>query len=142
MGGDSMRNTVRISWVVGLAFFFVASSLSLSLGAEKKPVRFKVVNTFQVDLPGIEKAQLIHFEMDPGAEVKNFKVVSEVLWVNEGEFSYKYRNGKLHKKHGSQIVLRKKGDSWWQDEGTVIDVSNKGNGVGVMRGVQFIRTEK
>jgi hypothetical protein len=137
-----MRNTVRIPWVVGLAFVFVAFSFSLSLGAEKKPVRFKVLNTFQVDLPGIEKAQLIHFEMDPGAEVKNFKVVSEVLWIIEGEFTYKYRSGKLHKKHGSKNVLKKKGDSWWQDEGTVIDVSNKGSGVGVMRGVQFIRTKK
>ena len=137
-----MRNKVRIPWAVGLAFFFVALSFSLSFGAEKKPVRFKVVNTFQVDLPGVEKAQLIHFEMDPGAEVKYFKVVSEVLWVNEGEFTYKYRIGKLHKKHGSKNVLRKKGDIWWQDEGTVIDVSNKGSGVGVMRGIQFIRKKK
>jgi hypothetical protein len=137
-----MRNTVRIPWILGLAFFFVALSFSLSLGAEKKPVRFKVLNIFQVDLPGIEKVQLIHFEMDPGAKVENFKVVSEVLWVTQGEFTYKYRSGKLHRKHGSKTVLKKKGDSWWQDEGTVIDVSNNGRGVGVMRGVQFIRTKK
>ncbi len=137
-----MRHKARIVWVLGLAIFFVAFSFSLSLGAEKKPVRFKVLNTFQVDLPGIERAQLFHFEMDPGAKVENFKIVSEVLWVMQGEFTYKYRSGKLHKKHGSKTVLRKKGDSWWQEAGTVLDVSNKGSGVAVMRGVQFIRSKK
>lgn len=100
--------------------------------SKKKPVRFQVLKTFKTDLPGIEKAQLIHFEMDPGAEVKNFKVVSEVLWVTAGTFTYGY---------GGKTVVRKKGERWYHDAGTVIDVSNKGNGVGVIRGVQFIRAK-
>ena len=115
---------------------------SAKAAPKKSPVRFKVLGTFPTDLPGVEKAQYIHFEMDPGAEIKNFKVVSEVLWVTQGEFAYKYRSGKLNKKYGDKTVLRKKGGKWWQDAGTVIDVSNKGSGVAVIRGVQFIRVKK
>ncbi len=115
---------------------------SAKAAPKKSPIRFKVLAAFPTDLPGIAKAQFIHFEMDPGAELTNFKVVSEVLWVTQGEFSYKYRSGKLNKKYGNKTVLKKKGDRWWQDDGTVIDVSNKGGGVAVIRGVQFIRVKK
>ncbi len=100
---------------------------------KKNPVRFKVLASFPTDLPGVEKAQFIHFEMDPGAEVKNFKVVSEILWVTEGTFIYGY---------GGKTVVRKKGERWYHDAGTVLDVSNKENSVGVIRGVQFIRSKK
>ena len=101
-----------------------------------------ILATFPADLPGIVKVQYIHFEMDPGAKIENIKVVSEILWVTQGEFAYKYRSGKLNKMYGNKTVLKKKGDSWWQDAGTVIDVSNKGSGVAVIRGVQFIRVKK
>ena len=115
---------------------------SAEAAPKKSPVRFKVLATFPADLPGIAKAQFIHFEMDPGAKIEKFKVVSEVLWVTEGEFTYEYRSGKLNKKYGNKAVLKKKGDKWWQEAGTVLDVSNKGSGVAVLRGVQFIRVKK
>lgn len=132
-------------FVVSVFLVLVGVLTSVSNGnaaSKKKPIRFQVLSTVPTDLPGVAKAQYIHFEMDPGAELKNFKVVSEILWVTKGEFAYRYRNGKLNKKHGDKTVLRKKGDRWWQDAGTVIDVSNKGSGVAVLRGVQFIRKKK
>lgn len=100
---------------------------------KKSPVRFRVLKSFETDLPGVEKAQLIHFEMDPGAKVKNFQVVSEVLWVTAGTFTYGY---------GGKTVVRKKGARWFHKAGTVIDVENRGRGVAVIRGVQFIRAKK
>ena len=63
---------------------FLTSVSSANAATKKKPIRFQALATFPTDLPGIEKAQYIHFEMDPGAEIKNFKVVSEVLWVTQG----------------------------------------------------------
>lgn len=100
---------------------------------KKEPVRFKVLNTFKPDLAGIEKAQLIQFEMDPGAEVKNFKLpASEILWVTKGVFTYKYAD---------KTVLRKQGESWLHEEGIVLDVSNKTKGDAVLRGVQFIKAK-
>jgi len=143
--GETMKKHALAVFV--LPFFLVfagvlASFSSADAAPKKSPIRFQALATLPTDLPGIEKAQYIHFEMDPGAEIKNFKVVSEILWVTQGEFTYKYRNGKLNKKYGNKTVLRKKGESWWQDAGTVIDVSNKGSGVAVIRGVQFIRKKK
>ena len=105
-----------------------------SLAAEKKkkdPVRFTVINTFQPDLVGIEKAQLIQFEMDPGAEVKDFKLSSsEILWVTKGVFTYKY---------GEKIAERKAGESWFHQEGILLDVYNRGKGVAILRGIQFLK---
>lgn len=121
-----------------LSVFFVLAGVltpvfSAKAAPKKNPVRFRVLATLPTDLPGIAKAQLIHFEMDPGAEVKNFKVVSEVLWVTEGTFTYGY---------GGKTVVRKKGDRWFHNAGTVLDVGNKGGSVAVIRGVQFIRVKK
>lgn len=105
-----------------------------SFAAEKKkkdPVRFTVINTFQPDLVGIEKAQLIQFEMDPGAEVKDFKLASsEILWVTKGVFTYKY---------GEKIVERKAGESWLHQEGILLDVYNRSKGVAILRGIQFLK---
>jgi quercetin dioxygenase-like cupin family protein len=94
-------------------------------------VRFTVINTFQPDLAGIEKAQLIQFEMDPGAEVKDFKLASsEILWVTKGVFTYKY---------GDKIVEKKAGESWLHQEGIVLDINNKSKGVAILRGIQFLK---
>ncbi len=99
--------------------------------AKKDPVRFKVINTFEPGPAGAEKAQLIEFQMDPGAEVKAFKVGSaEILWVTKGTFTYKY---------GDKVVERKTGDSWQHQDGVVIDVTNKGKAVAVLRGIQFVK---
>ena len=104
------------------------------LAAEKKkkdPVRFTVINTFQPDLAGIEKAQLIQFEMDPGAEVKDFKLSSsEILWVTKGVFTYKY---------GEKIVEKKEGESWLHQEGILLDVYNRSKGTAILRGIQFLK---
>jgi quercetin dioxygenase-like cupin family protein len=86
--------------------------------AKKDPIRFKVLETYKTDLLGIEKAQLIKFEMYPGTEIKGFKCPSsKILWVTDGAFAYKY---------GDKTVERKKENSWFQDMETVLDVSNKG----------------
>ena len=121
-----------------LSVFIVSSgALAPVSGVEaapkKKPIRFQILKTFKTDLPGVEKALFIHFEMDPGAKIENFKVVSEVLWVTEGTFTYRY---------GDKTVIRKKGDRWFQKAGTVIDVENKSASVAIIRGLQFIRKKK
>jgi len=84
-----------------LSIFFVLAGVitpvfSAKAAPKKSPVRFKVLATFPADLPGIVKIQYIHFEMDPGAKIENFKVVSEILWVTQGEFAYKYRAGRFY----------------------------------------------
>ena len=121
-----------------LSVFIVSSGTlapvsSIKAAPKKKPIRFQVLNTFKTDLPGIEKALFIHFEMDPGAKIENFKVVSEVLWVTEGTFTYRY---------GNKTVIRKKGDRWYQNVGTVVNIDNKSGSVAVLRGLQFIRKKK
>ncbi|HAM58524.1 MAG TPA: hypothetical protein DCQ64_25185 [Candidatus Rokubacteria bacterium] len=125
-------------WTVA-AVFMLASSVGVMLGdtalaqekAKKDPVRFTVVNTFEPGFTGIEKAQLIQFEMDPGAAVKDFKVGStEILWVTKGGFTYKY---------GDKVAEKKTGESWLHQEGVVLDVSNKGKGVAILRGIQFLK---
>jgi len=129
---------MRRIWTVA-AVFMLASSLGVMLGgtslaqekAKKDPVRFTVVNTFEPGFPGIEKAQLIQFEMDPGAAVKDIKVGStEILWVTKGAFTYKY---------GDKVAEKKTGESWLHQEGIVLDVSNKGKGVAILRGIQFLK---
>ena len=125
-------------WPLAVIVMF-ASALSAPFGntpfaaekAKKEPVRFTVVNSFEPGPSGIDKAQLIQFEMDPGAEVKDVKVGSaEILWVTKGAFTYKY---------GDKVVERKTGDSWLHQEGVLIDVSNKGKGVATLRGIQFLK---
>ena len=121
-----------------VVFLFVFSLSGVfgdqSFAAEEKkkdPVRFRVINTFQPDFVGIEKAQLIQFEMDPGAEVKDFKFTSsEILWVTKGVFTYKF---------GEKIVEKKAGESWFQQEGVLLDVYNRGKGVAILRGIQFLK---
>ena len=102
---------MRRIWIVA-GVFMLASCLGVMLGgtslaqekAKKDPVRFTVVNTFEPGFPGIEKAQLIRFEMDPGAAVKDIKVGStEILWVTKGAFTYKY---------GDKVAEKKTGESW------------------------------
>jgi quercetin dioxygenase-like cupin family protein len=125
-------------WARGVVLL-IASSLGVMLGApslaqekaKKDPVRFVVVNTFEPGFPGIEKAQLIQFEMDPGAAVKDFKVAStEILWVTKGTFKYKY---------GDRTVEKKTGESWLHQEGIVLDVANTGKDVAILRGIQFLK---
>jgi hypothetical protein len=119
--------------VIMFAFSLAISLACHSSAKEKNPVRFKVINTFKPDFAEIKKAQLVRFEMDPGAEVKNFKLpCSEILWVTKGSFTYKY---------GDKVVTRKTGESWFHSEGMLFDVSNKGKGVAILRGIQFYRTE-
>ncbi|MBI2525281.1 MAG: hypothetical protein HYV93_04800 [Candidatus Rokubacteria bacterium] len=134
---------MRRIWTVAVGFMLV-SALGVMLGgaalaqekakqekAKKEPVRFAVVNTFEPGFPGIEKAQLIQFEMDPGAAVKDIKVGStEILWVTKGVFTYKY---------GDKVAEKKTGESWLHQEGIVLDVSNKGKGVATLRGIQFLK---
>jgi quercetin dioxygenase-like cupin family protein len=131
-----MRKVVSIVAIIMLALFVGLSTGDLAFAkekAKKDPIRFNVLETYKTDLPGIEKAQLIKFEMDPGAEIKGFKcATSEILWVTKGVFTYKY---------GDKTVERKKGDTWFQDMGTVLDVSNKGKDTAVLRGIQFIRAK-
>ena len=131
-----MKRIVGIAVVVVamLAAAGIASRPSFAAETGKKePVRFKVLNTFKPDLAGIEKAQLIQFEMDPGAEVKNFKLPSsEILWVTSGVFTYKY---------GDKTVLRKQGESWLHEEGIVLDVANKAKRNAVLQGIQFIKAK-
>jgi hypothetical protein len=51
-------------------------------------VRLPVINTCETGFPGIATTQLIQFEMDPGAAVKDFEVAStDVLWVTRGPFT-------------------------------------------------------
>ena len=129
-----------------IACVFVVIMFALSLGCsvkdqskaeQKNPVRLTVINTFKPGFADIKKAQLIQFEMDPGAEVKGFKLpCSEILWVTEGTFTYKYKH-----KHGVEIVERKKGESWFASEGTLLDVYNKGNATAILRGIQLYKTE-
>ena len=96
-----------------------------------------MLNTFQPDFGDIRKAQLIQFEMDPGAGVKGFKLpCSEILWVLEGTFIYNYIY-----EHGEEMVERRKALSWFTAEGTLFDVYNKGDDIAIMRGIQFYRTE-
>lgn len=126
-----MKTSVKIAAVVMIALFVVFVSGNLSLAEEKKPIRFKVINTFETDLPGIAKAQFIEFEMDPGAKIEGLKVgASEILWVTKGIFTYTY---------GDKVVKKKKGDSWFQEIGTVLDVKNGHKRVAVLRGIQFIK---
>ena len=124
-------------WTLAVAVILV-SFLGIVLGdaslaqekAKKDPVRFAVLNTFEPGFQGIEKAQLIQFEMDPGAAVKDFKVGStEMLWVTKGAFTYKY---------GDKLSAKKTGDSWLHQEGVVLDVSNTGKDVAILRGIQFL----
>lgn len=126
-----MKTNVRIATVVMISLFVLFISGNLSFAEEKKPIRFKVINTFETDLPGIEKAQFIQFEMDPGAKIEGLKVgASEILWVTKGIFTYTY---------GDKVVKKKKGDSWFQEIGTVLDVKNGHKRVAVLRGIQFIK---
>jgi len=126
-----MKTNVRIATVVIISLFVLFISGNLSFAEEKKPIRFKVINTFETDLPGIEKAQFIEFEMDPGAKIEGLKVgASEILWVTKGIFTYTY---------GDKVVKRKKGESWFQEIGTVLDVKNGHKRVAVLRGIQFIK---
>jgi len=126
-----MKTNVRIAAVVMISLFVLFISGNLSFAEEKKPIRFKVINTFETDLPGIEKAQFIEFEMDPGAKIEGLKVgASEILWVTKGIFTYTY---------GDKVVKRKKGESWFQEIGTVLDVKNNHKRVAVLRGIQFIK---
>jgi quercetin dioxygenase-like cupin family protein len=128
-----MKTNVRIAAVVMISLFVLFISGNLSFAEEKKPIRFKVINTFKTDLPGIEKAQFIEFEMDPGAKIEGLKVgASEILWVTKGIFTYTY---------GDKVVKRKKGESWFQEIGTVLDVKNNHKRVAVLRGIQFIRAK-
>ena len=128
-----MNRIIRTAIAMLLALSVLAI-VDEGVAAEKvaKPIRFDVLQSFQTDLPGVEKAQLIQFEMDPGAEVKKFKVVSEILWVTSGVFTYRY---------GKKVVERKAGERWFHKAGTVLDVSNQGDGVATLRGIQFIRTK-
>jgi len=126
-----MKTNVRIAAVVMISLFVLFISGNLSFAEEKKPIRFKVINTFETDLPGIAKAQFIEFEMDPGAKIEGLKVgASEILWVTKGIFTYTY---------GDKVVKRKKGESWFQEIGTVLDVKNNHKRVAVLRGIQFIK---
>ncbi|MCZ7563832.1 MAG: cupin domain-containing protein [Burkholderiales bacterium] len=120
--------------VATLAVVGLVSQSAFSAGEGKKePVRFKVLNTFKPQLAGVDKAQLIQFEMDPGAEVKSFKVgSSEILWVTRGVFTYKY---------GDKTVQRKQGESWLQEAGVVLDVANRSKSGAVLQGVQFIKAK-
>ncbi len=128
----------RIIYIVAVTMFALSVGASFgdySFGAEetkKEPVRITVIKAFKPDLPGIEKAQLIQFEMDPGAEVKNFTLGSELCWAIEGVFTYKL---------GGELVERSKGAIWYGEAGTVIDVYNRGKDVAVLRCVQFIRAK-
>ncbi len=125
---------------------FVVIMFALSMGcsvknqpkAEKRnPVRLKVLNTFKPDFGEIKEARLIQFEMDPGAEVKDFKLpCSEILWGTEGTFIYNYKY-----EHGEEMLERKKGQSWFTSEGTLFDVYNKGNATAILRGIQLYKTE-
>lgn len=128
---------MRRMWSLAVMVMF-AAAVSVGAGAttdaqekpKKEPVRFSVVQSFEPGPAGIAKAQLINFEMDPGAEIKGFKVGSaEILWVTKGAFTYKY---------GDKVVERKTGHSWQHQEGVTIDVSNKGKAVAVLRGIQFL----
>jgi len=131
-----MKRILGIAVLLAAVLSFAGGGLRLSLAAEagkKEPVRFKVVNTFKPDLAGVEKAQLIQFEMDPGAEVKNFTAPhTEILWVTRGVFTYKY---------GNQVVQRKAGESWLHEAGVVLDVANKTKSSAVLRGVQFVKSK-
>lgn len=128
------------------AYAVVVIIFALSLGCsvknqskpeQKNPVRLKVLNTFKPGFSDIKKAQLIQFEMDPGAEVKGFKLpCSEIIWVTEGSFIYNYIY-----EHGEEMVERKKGQSWFTSEGALFDVYNKGKATAIIRGIQFYRTE-
>jgi len=126
----TLINAVVFLFVVSLGGVFGGQTFA----AEKKKkdaVRFTVINTFKPDLVGIEKAQLIQFEMDPGAEVKDFKLVSsEILWVIKGVFTYKY---------GEKVVKRKAGESWLHQDGILLDVNNRSKGVAILRGIQFLK---
>jgi len=130
----------RLAYVTVMILFMLSLSISLEdqcLAQQKDPVRFKVINTFNPDFGDIKKAQLIQFEMDPGAEVKDFKLsCSEILWVTEGVFTYNYKD-----KGGNKTVEKKEGDSWFHSEGILLDVGNKGNTTAILRGVQFLKTE-
>lgn len=128
-----MKTNIKIAAVVMITLFVVFISGNLSLAEEKKPIRFKVINTFETDLPGIEKAQFIEFEMDSGAKIEGLTVgASEILWVLKGIFTYKY---------GDKVVKKKAGDSWFQKVGTVLDVKNAHKRVAVLRGIQFIKAK-
>ncbi len=131
-----MKRILGIAVLLAAVLSFTGSGLRPSLAAEagkKEPVRFKVINTFKPDLAGVEKAQLIQFEMDPGAVVKNFTVShTEILWVTKGAFTYKY---------GDRVVQRKAGQSWLHEAGVVIDVTNKTKSTAVLRGVQFVKSK-
>jgi len=126
----TLINAVVFLFVVSLGGVFGGQTFA----AEKKkkdPVRFTVINTFQPNLVGIEKAQLIQFEMDPGAEIKDFKLASsEILWVIKGVFTYKY---------GEKVVKRKAGESWLHQDGILLDVNNRSKGVAILRGIQFLK---
>jgi hypothetical protein len=130
----------RIACVVVLIMFALSLGCSVknqSKAEQKNPVRLSVINTFKPGFGDIKKAQLIQFEMDPGAEVKGFKLpCSEILWVTEGTFTYKYTY-----EYGDEIVERKKGQSWFTSQGTLLDVYNKGTATAILRGIQFYRTE-
>jgi hypothetical protein len=130
----------RITCVVVVIIFALSLGCSVknqSKAEQKDPVRFSVINTFKPDFGDIKKAQLVQFEMDPGAEVKGFKLpCAEILWVKEGTFTFKYTY-----EHGEEMVERKKGQSWFTSEGTLIDIYNQGNATAILRGIQFYRTE-
>jgi hypothetical protein len=130
----------RIACVVVVIMFALSLGCSVKnqpKAEQKNPVRFNVINTFKPGFADIKKAQLIQFEMDPGAEVKGFKLpCSEILWVTEGTFTYMYIY-----EHGEEMVERKKGQSWFASEGTLLDVYNKGNATAIIRGIQLYRTE-
>jgi hypothetical protein len=132
-----MKKFACVVVVIMFALSLGCSVKNQSKGEQKNPVRLKVLNTFKPDFGDIKKAQLIQFEMDPGAEVKGFKLpCSEIIWVTEGTFIYNYIY-----EHGEEMIERRKGQSWFTSEGTLFDVYNKGNATAIIRGIQFYRTE-
>ncbi len=132
-----MKRIACVVVVIMFAFSIGCTVKNQSKPEQKNPVRLEVLNTFKLDFGDIKKAQLIQFEMDPGAEVKGFKLpCSEILWVTEGTFIYNYIY-----EHGEEMVDRKKGQSWFTSYGTLLDVYNKGDATAILRGIQFYKTE-
>ena len=132
-----MKRIVCVVVVIIFALSLGCTATNQPKPEKKDPVRFIVINKFKPDFGEIKKAQLVRFEMDPGAEVKGFKLpCSEILWVKQGTFTFKYTY-----EHGEELLERKQGQSWFTPQGTLIDIYNKGDTTAILRGIQFYRTE-
>ena len=123
--------------VIGLVFV-LALSLCLGLSstsfAEEKKKNFRFEPTkFAAETAGVD-IQFVVFALDPGAMFKDFKIgKNEYLIVTQGEFLYTY---------GGKTVTKKVGDNWYFPAGTIITVTNKGNGEAILLAIQGIPEQK